>query len=52
MERFISGKSNPPQEDWEQDYMRAAKDGYNLFRHWLIWSAVETAPGVYDWSGL
>ena len=30
--------------------MRAAKDGYNLFRHWLIWSAVETAPGVYDWS--
>lgn len=43
-------KSTPPQEDWERDYMRAAKDGYNLFRHWLIWSAVETAPGVYDWS--
>lgn len=43
-------KSNPPREDWERDYSRAAGDGYNIFRHWLIWSAVETAPGVYDWS--
>ena len=43
-------KSNPPKQDWERDYKTAAEDGCNLFRHWLIWGAVETAPGVYDWS--
>lgn len=43
-------KSNPPREDWERDYRQAAADGYNIFRHWFMWSAIETAPGVYDWE--
>lgn len=43
-------KSNPPKKDWEEDYKRAAEDGINLFRHWVIWGAVETAPKIYDWS--
>ena len=43
-------KSNPPQEDWAQDYQTAAEDGMNIFRHWFLWSAIEVAPGVYDWE--
>ena len=43
-------KSNPPQEDWEHDYGVAAEDGMNLFRHWFMWSAIELAPGEYDWA--
>lgn len=43
-------KSNPPREDWERDYATAAADGMNAFRHWFLWSAVETAPGTWDWS--
>ena len=43
-------KSNPPREDWERDYRVAAEDGMNMFRHWFMWSAIETAPGVYDWD--
>ncbi|WP_274653350.1 beta-galactosidase [Paenibacillus humicola] len=43
-------KSNPPREDWERDYAAAAADGMNSFRHWFMWGAIETAPGVYDWS--
>jgi beta-galactosidase len=43
-------KSNPPQEDWERDYTTASEDGLNIFRHWFMWSAIETAPGVYDWE--
>jgi beta-galactosidase len=43
-------KSNPPQEDWERDYATASQDGNNTFRHWFMWSAIETAPGVYDWA--
>lgn len=43
-------KSNPPRSDWERDYEVASADSCNLFRHWLIWGAVETAPGIYDWS--
>src|ERR1051326_6553518 len=42
-------KSNPPEPDWEQDHQTAAKTGMNMFRHWVLWSAVETAPGKYDW---
>lgn len=42
-------KSNPPQADWEKDYQTAAQTGMNMFRHWVMWSAVETAPGQYDW---
>ncbi|MGI8914907.1 MAG: beta-galactosidase [Chloroflexota bacterium] len=42
-------KSNPPHEDWERDYVTAAQDGNNIFRHWFMWSAIETAPGVYEW---
>ena len=22
----------------------------NIFRHWFLWSAIEVAPGVYDWA--
>src|SRR5262245_53385501 len=43
-------KSNPPAEDWARDYRTAAEDGMNLFRHWVLWSAVEVAPGEYDWA--
>jgi len=38
-------KSNPPPEDRERDYAVAAEDGYAYFRHWFLWSAIETAPG-------
>lgn len=43
-------KSNPPREDWERDYGVAAEDGLNIFRHWFMWSAIERAPGRYDWE--
>ena len=43
-------KSNPPREDWERDYRTAAEDGMNIFRHWFLWSAIEMAPGQYDWE--
>jgi beta-galactosidase len=43
-------KSYPPREDWARDYRTAAEDGMNTFRHWFLWSAIETAPGVYDWD--
>jgi beta-galactosidase len=43
-------KSGPPRRDWERDYARAAKDGFNVFRHWFIWGAIEVAPGVYGWE--
>lgn len=55
LEDFVFGavyfrSSNPPAEDWEQDYATACEDGHNVFRHWLIWNSVEVAPGIYDWS--
>ena len=43
-------RSNPPREDWEQDYRTASEDGMNIFRHWFLWSGIELAPGVYDWE--
>src|SRR5947209_1577914 len=43
-------KSNPPREDWARDYRTAAEDGMNTFRHWFLWSAIEVAPGGYDWE--
>lgn len=43
-------KSNPPREDWARDYAVAAEDGLNTFRHWFMWSAIERAPGRYDWD--
>jgi beta-galactosidase len=42
-------KSNPPEEDWAKDHQTAARLGVNTFRHWFMWSAIETAPGKYDW---
>lgn len=43
-------KSNPPAEDWARDHQTAARIGMNIFRHWFLWSAIEVAPGKYDWS--
>ena len=43
-------KSNPPREDWERDYKTASEDGNNAFRHWFLWSAIEIAPGQFDWE--
>lgn len=43
-------KSNPPREDWTRDYGIASSDGLNTFRHWFMWSAIERAPGKYDWD--
>ena len=42
-------KSNPPEDDWSRDHQTAAKMGMNTFRHWFMWSAIEVAPGKYDW---
>ena len=42
-------KSNPPEQDWERDHRTAAENGMNTFRHWFMWSAIETEPGKYDW---
>ena len=42
-------KSNPPEEGWARDHQTASKIGMNAFRHWFIWSAIEVAPGKYDW---
>ncbi|HZC27807.1 MAG TPA: beta-galactosidase [Actinopolymorphaceae bacterium] len=55
LDRFPYGavyfrRSNPPAADWERDYRTAAEDGHNAFRHWFLWSAVEVAPGEFDWS--
>src|ERR1700743_38691 len=43
-------KPNPPAEDWARDHQTAAQTGMNIFRHWFMWSAIEVAPGKYDWS--
>src|SRR3984957_19405883 len=43
-------KTNPPPEDWARDHQTAAETGMNIFRHWFMWSAIEVAPGKYDWS--
>lgn len=43
-------KSNPPESDWARDHKTAAEAGMNIFRHWVMWSAVEVSPGVYDWK--
>jgi beta-galactosidase len=42
-------KSNPPEQDWARDHQTAARIGMNTFRHWVMWSAIEVAPGKYDW---
>ncbi len=42
-------KSNPPEEDWAKDHRIAAQMGINNFRHWFMWSAIEVAPGKFDW---
>lgn len=42
-------KSNPPEADWARDHQMAARIGVNTFRHWFMWSAIEVAPGKYDW---
>src|SRR5689334_10798868 len=33
-------KSNPPAGEWERDHKTAAQAGMNMFRHWVMWSAV------------
>src|SRR5436190_10959173 len=42
-------KSNPPEQDRARDHQTAARIGMNTFRHWFMWSAIEVAPGKYDW---
>ena len=42
-------KSNPPEQDWARDHQTAARIGMNTFRYWFMWSAIEVAPGKYDW---
>jgi beta-galactosidase len=43
-------KSNPPAADWARDHKTAAQVGMNTFRHWFLWSAIEIAPGKFDWA--
>ena len=38
-------KSNPPEEDWANDHKIAAQLGMNTFRPWVMWAAIEVAPG-------
>jgi beta-galactosidase len=52
---FVGGavyfrKSNPPPDEWARDYRAAAAAGMDSFRHWFMWSAIEVAPGKYDWA--
>jgi beta-galactosidase len=42
-------KSNPPEPDWARDHQTAAHIGMSIFCHWFMWSAIEVAPGKYDW---
>jgi beta-galactosidase len=42
-------KSNPPEQDWEQDHKTAAQMGVNIFRHWFMWASIENSPDHYDW---
>ncbi len=44
-------KSNPPEQDWARDHQTAARIGMNTFRHWFMWSAIEVAPGKFNWDG-
>ncbi len=43
-------KSNPPSTEWDRDYGSAHGIGLGVFRHWFMWSAIEVAPGTYDWA--
>src|SRR5580698_769289 len=43
-------KSNPPITDWARDHKTASQLGMNTFRHWFMWSALEVAPGKWDWT--
>ncbi len=43
-------RSAPEEYDWERDYKIASEDGMTQFRHWFLWSAIETAPGVFNWE--
>jgi beta-galactosidase len=43
-------KSNPPMGEWANDHKTASQLGMNTFRHWFMWSALEVAPGKWDWS--
>ena len=43
-------RSDPPERDWPRDYETARSDGMNAFRHWVLWGAVELAPGEFDWT--
>jgi beta-galactosidase len=43
-------KSNPPMEEWARDHKTASQLGMNTFRHWFMWSAIEVAPGKWDWA--
>lgn len=55
IEDFLGGavyfrKSNPPPNEWARDYRAATANGMDAFRHWFMWSAIEVAPGKFDWS--
>lgn len=43
-------KSNPPSQEWDRDYASAHGIGLGILRHWFMWSAIEVAPGAYDWA--
>ena len=43
-------KSNPPSGEWARDHATAHELGMNTFRHWFMWSALEVAPGKWDWA--
>ncbi|MDR1560496.1 MAG: beta-galactosidase [Clostridiales bacterium] len=43
-------RSNPPEHDWERDYITAREDGHIMFRHWFTWNAINIAPDIYDFE--
>ena len=42
-------KSNPPEKTGSATTKPPPQIGMNMFRHWVMWSAVEVAPGKFDW---
>jgi len=42
-------KSNPPEAAGPAIMPPRRAPAMNTFRHWFMWSAIEVAPGKYDW---
>jgi beta-galactosidase len=43
---------NPERRYWREDFERMPQLGVSLARFWIYWSAVNPAPGTWDWAAL